>query len=69
MEPVRTIGDGSVSKKEVRKITKQEFEAMAPAEQNNVLMKMVKIEGKGVVRRADGTIRYDDITLKGTYGE
>jgi hypothetical protein len=32
-------------------------------------MGKVKIEGKAVVRRADGTIKYDDESLKGTYGE
>jgi len=62
-------GNGSDSKKEVTTITKQEFEAMTPVQQNNVLMKMVKIEGKAVVRKSDGSIRYDDETLKGTYGE
>jgi len=62
-------GNGIESEKEVTKITKQEFDAMAPAQQNNVLLAMTKIEGTAVVRGADGRIRYDDETLKGTYGE
>ena len=69
MESDKTIGDGTGSEKEVREITKQEFETMTPAQQNDTLIKMVKIEGKAVVRRADGSIKYDDISLKGTYGE
>ncbi len=49
--------------------TKEEFEALPPAVQNNVLMSKPTIKGKGVVRRADGSIKYDDVTKKGTYGE
>lgn len=49
--------------------TKEEFAAMAPVDKNNVLMKKPIIKGKGVVRRADGTIKYDNDALKGTYGE
>jgi len=49
--------------------TKEQFEALSPAAQNNVLLKMVKIEGKAIVRRADGSIKYDDVSLEGTYGE
>ncbi len=53
----------------VRKITGEELQKMTPAERNEVFLKMVKIEGTGVVKRADGTIKYDNVTLKGTYGE
>ncbi len=67
-ESTTKTGNGGDSEKEV-KITQQEFEAMDPAQQNNVLIAMTKIEGKAVVRREDGTIKYDDVTLKGTYGE
>jgi len=49
--------------------TKEELEALTPEQFNDVLMKAVKIEGSAVVRRADGSIKYDDPTLKGTYGE
>ena len=49
--------------------TKEEFEAMSAKTRNNVLMKKPIIKGKGVVRRADGTIKYDDEKLKGTYDE
>ncbi len=49
--------------------TKEEFEAMSTKSRNNVLMGKVKIKGKGVVRRADGSIKYDDESKIGTYGE
>ncbi len=54
---------------EERTYTKEEFEALPPIEQNNIMMLKPKIKGKGVVRRADGSIKYDDESLKGTYGE
>ena len=49
--------------------SKEEFEALTPEAQNNVMMLATKIEGKGIVRRADGSIKYDDESLAGTYGE
>jgi len=49
--------------------TKEQFDAMPPAEQNNVLLAATKIEGKAVVKRADGSIKYDDESLRGSYGE
>ena len=49
--------------------TKEEFEALPPADQNNVLMGKIIIKGKGVVRRADGSIKYDDESKIGTFGE
>ena len=48
---------------------KEQLEAMTPADRNNAFMKAVKVEGKVVVRRADGSVKYDDESLKGTYGE
>ncbi len=54
---------------EERKITSEELLKMTPEQQNEVFIKMTKIEGTGVVRRADGTIKYDNVKLKGTYGE
>ncbi|MHC4236844.1 MAG: hypothetical protein ACYSSM_01045 [Planctomycetota bacterium] len=54
---------------EERTYTKEEFEALPPETQNNIMMLSPKIEGKAVVRRADGSIKYDDESLEGTYGE
>jgi len=54
---------------ETKTYTREDLEAMTPEEVNNVLMKMCKIEGTGVVKRADGTIKYDNLEFKGTYGE
>lgn len=54
---------------ETIKITEDQFKALTPAEQNNALMKAVKVEGTVIVRRADGSIKYDDVALKGTYKE
>ena len=51
------------------KITSEQLNAMSPADRNNALLKAVKVEGFGVVRRADGSIKYDDVALKGTYKE
>ena len=49
--------------------TKEEFEALPPEAQNNIMMLGPKIRGRGVVRRADGTIKYDDESLAGSYDE
>lgn len=49
--------------------TKEQLDAMPPAAANNLMMLATKIEGKGVVKRADGSIKYDDESLKGTYAE
>ena len=49
--------------------TKEEFLALPAKSQNNVLMQKPTIKGRGVVRRADGSIKYDDESLKGTYDE
>jgi hypothetical protein len=54
---------------ETRTINKDQFDALTPAEQNDALLKAVKVEGKGIVRRADGSVKYDDVALKGTYDE
>jgi len=52
-----------------RTYSKEEFEALSPKAQNNIMMLKPKIKGLGVVRRADGTIKYDDESTKGQYGE
>jgi hypothetical protein len=49
--------------------TKEELDQMPSDEMINVMLKATKIEGKGVVRRADGTIKYDKPERKGAYGE
>jgi len=49
--------------------TKEQFEALSPVEQHKIMLLKPKIRGRGVVRRADGSIKYDDVTLKGTYDE
>jgi len=54
---------------ETKKISAKEFNEMPADEQASVLMKMVKIEGVGVVRDEDGNIKYDDPSQAGTFGE
>ncbi len=54
---------------EGRKYTKADLDAMPPEQANNLMMLAAKIEGKGVVKRADGTVKYDDPALAGSYGE
>lgn len=49
--------------------TKEQLEAMPPEEANNLMMKACKIEGFAVVKDKHGVIKYDDISLKGTYHE
>ena len=50
-------------------LTKTDLDAMTPQELNTLLLKATKIHVTAVVRRRDGSIRYDDPTLAGTYGE
>lgn len=45
--------------KEIR-LTKAELDAMSPEERHELFMRAVKIEGTALVRRADGSIKYDD---------
>jgi hypothetical protein len=59
----------SEQNEETRTYTKEELEAMTPEAANNLMMIATKIEGTGIVRRADGSIKYDDPELKGTYSE
>lgn len=58
-----------MTEQKFRTITQDEFNAMTPDEQNNVLLKMVKLEGTGVVRDAAGNIKYDNPADAGKYGE
>lgn len=53
-----------------RVITQSEFEAMSEAEQNVILNHpMAKMKGTAVVRRADGSIKYDSDAEPGKYHE
>ena len=50
-------------------LTKAELDEMSQADLSALLLKAAKVEGTAVVRRADGSIKYDDPALAGTYGE
>jgi len=50
-------------------LTKTELDAMTPQALQTLLLKATKIHVTAVVRRRDGSIRYDDPTLAGSYGE
>lgn len=53
-----------------RTIDIDEWESMSEAEQNVILKSPVlKMEGTAVVRKADGTIRYDNDAEPGDYQE
>lgn len=51
------------------KLTKRELDAMSDTELTNLLLKASKVEATCVVRRADGSIKYDRPELAGSYGE
>lgn len=51
------------------KLTKREIDAMSDEQLTNLLLKASKVEATCVVRRADGSIKYDRPELAGTYGE
>jgi len=51
------------------KYTADDLRKMTVGEAKVVLAKACRIEGTAVVRRADGSVRYDDVTLAGTYHE
>lgn len=50
-------------------LTPQQIERMDKDEFNALLLKATKIEATCVVRRADGSVKYDDPSLAGTYHE
>jgi len=54
---------------EMKTYTKADLEAMSPEAANTLMMLATKIEGTGVVRRADGSVKYDPDAVPGTYGE
>ena len=55
--------DGSIT------YTQDDLEKMSLEQRQTVFMKQVKIKGKGVVRGADGQIKYDAGARPGNYGE
>lgn len=59
----------SEQNEETQTFTKEDLEAMTPEAANNLMMLATEIEGTGVVRKADGTIKYDSDARPGTYGE
>jgi len=61
------MGDGTKLVKET--FTREQIEAMDPDKLQSLLSRAVKMEGVGVVRKADGTIRYDKDAKPGDYGE
>jgi hypothetical protein len=50
-------------------LTREQIEAMPREQFTELLLKAHKIEATAVVRRADGSIKYDRPELAGTYGE
>lgn len=54
---------------EARTYNKDEFEALPERERENILLGKPIMKGKGVIRRADGSIKYDNESLKGNYDE
>ena len=50
-------------------LTKQQLDAMDATALNALLVKATKMQATAVVRRADGSIKYDDPALAGTYHE
>jgi len=50
-------------------LTKEELDRMPEEELCSLLMKASRVQATAVVRRADGSIKYDNPELAGTYGE
>lgn len=50
-------------------LTKEEIARMDKEEFTNLILRATKIEATFVVRRADGSVKYDDPALAGTYHE
>lgn len=50
-------------------LTREQIEAMPREQLSALLLAAHKVEAKAVVRRADGSIKYDRPELAGTYGE
>ena len=50
-------------------LNKQQLDKMNPDELCDLLLKAHKVSATAVVRRADGSVKYDNPQLAGTYGE
>lgn len=50
-------------------LTPQQLDAMSREDLSALLLAATKVEATFVVRRADGSIKYDDPALAGTYHE
>ena len=50
-------------------LSQADLARMSPGDLNALLLRATKIEGTAVVRRADGSIKYDQPELAGSYGE
>lgn len=50
-------------------LSKREIDAMSDEQLTNLLLKASKVTATCVVRRADGSIKYDRPELAGQYGE
>ncbi len=50
-------------------LTRAEVERMGPEAFQRLILAGGKVRAKGVVRRADGSIKYDDPSKAGQYGE
>ena len=50
-------------------LTREQIEAMPREDFTALIMAAQQVEATAVVRRADGSIKYDQPELAGTYGE
>lgn len=50
-------------------LTASQLRALAPDAVHALLLRASKVTATAVVRRADGSIKYDDPALAGRYGE
>lgn len=50
-------------------LTKRQLDAMSREELATLILRAQKVEATAVVRRKDGSIKYDDPSKAGTYGE
>lgn len=50
-------------------LNKQQLDRMSPDELCNLLLKAHEVKATAVVRRKDGSVKYDNPEFAGTYGE
>lgn len=50
-------------------LSKAELDAMSEDDLNNLLLKAADVKATAVVLRRDGTVKYDNPELAGSYGE